>query len=228
MNQLANRLKPGLLSSWRPIVIGALVLGATALAAFAFCDRSDPTPIPAALEKKLDAHAIASAVDTAAVHRLEREAAAARDRQRADSVRAARFEVIAITQRRRADSLALAASRAPTPSDSAAGYRAAYEARTHERDTLLVVVEAQRSEIANATARGDSLERAKERESSRANRADSVIAAAVAVVRASDPPCRFLKFFGCPSRTKVAIGGVVLGAAAVKVIPIVVHSLTRN
>lgn len=205
---------------WRHALTAVLLIAA---ALMLWC-RPKPTPLPRDLGATLERHTVATAVDTVEIHRLERVATSARSAQRAESISAARFAVAAITQRHRADSLALAASQAETARDSLTRIWTAYEARTSERDTLLLVVASQATTIALATVRGDSLEVALVRSEARATRADAVIASAVQVVRASDPPCRFLGVFQCPSRTTVAIGGAMVGVGAVYV---ATHILSR-
>lgn len=199
--------------------------GAVAIAiVFGVCHRPDhPAPIPQSLATQLEQHAIATAVDTAELHRLARVAAvatAAKD----SAVRAARrADVAAAVQHRRADSLAaiataadLIAQQSPTQPDSTGiKWHNAYDARTLEADSLRAAgaeKDAALQALAVARAVTDS---ARARAEMRAARADAVIASAVAVVRASDPPCRVAHFFGCPSRTASLIGGGLLGAAAV-------------
>lgn len=197
-------------ASPRRLVIDALTVGVFVLLVFGFCHRPDPTPLPVGLQTKVEEHAIKSAVDSTNIDRLERAAAAARSAQRLDSVRAAALERSVTSEHRRADSLALVADSATTAADSAARFRAAYGARSAEADSLRAENAVKDTAIAQATQRGDSLARAFSISQTGKARADSVIAAAVAVVHASDPPCHFARFFSCASRTAVAIGTVIV------------------
>lgn len=212
-------IKARLLAAWPYL---ALAIGAAVFLAVAVSTCHGPTvsPIPVALDSTLQHHAIASAVDTAKSNRLVRSAAAARAAQQADSVRVVALEQIAGAERSRADSLRALVSLSLTASDSAAQLQAAYEARSLEADSLLATITIQHDEIAQATRRGDSLDVALQVTTRRAARADSVIAAAVAVVRASAAPCRVARFISCPSRTVSVLAGAVLGVVAL-------HSLSR-
>jgi hypothetical protein len=185
------------------MIAGALLV--VAAVAFGFCHRPAPTPLPAALDQQVTQHEVATAVDTAEVHRLKDVAARSQAAQRADSVRAATLERSVAVERHRADSLAAEAVRATTAHDSAARFEAAYDARSAEADTLRAEIVVKDATISHATARGDSLLAALTITERRATRADSVIAAAVKVVHASDPPCTFAHFFHCPSRTETAV-----------------------
>jgi hypothetical protein len=177
-----------------------------------------PTPLPPKLAHQVERHEIATAVDTAEIHRLtlarDREEAA---RRRAEST-AARMDSAAQLAHARADSFAAAAAVAQTVSDSAEKWRAAYGARTAEADTLRRENQVLHAALDHARFQIAAVDSALARSQGRAARADSVIAAAVTVVRASDPPCRFAYVFSCPSRTTVAAITAVLAATGGAVI----------
>ncbi|HVX39625.1 MAG TPA: hypothetical protein VHB25_08630 [Gemmatimonadaceae bacterium] len=218
--------------NWSLVLVARLVAvvlaGATLiLGAFAFCNRPAPRPVPAPLATALEHHMIATAVDTAATHRLTVSAAV-------DAAAARRFAVerdsarrVAMVEHRRADSLAAIAAAATTAVDSAARFEAAYGARSAEVDSLQVALAASDSATNREKARGDSLARADSIDNARATRADSVLAQAVDVVQHSDPPCRLLHFFGCPSRTVVAIGAAAGAAVITAVVIKAVHDASH-
>jgi hypothetical protein len=195
---------------WRTVAIAG---AAIVLALFIRC-RPDPAPLPPALERQVERHALATAVDTAEIHRLKVVADTLKQQSAAAARRAAQSERTAVAEHRRADSLAAAAAAASSARDSATLYHAALDVRTTEVQQLQAALVEKDTSIAKATRRGDSLEVALGRSERRAARADTVLASAVDVVRHSDPPCRVLYVFGCPSRTAVAVTAGVLGAAA--------------
>lgn len=170
-------------------------------------DRALPEP----LAEQVQQHEVRSAVDTATTNRLERDAAAARFAAQVASLRADALERTRQQLQRTADSLAAIAVAATSAADSAPRFATALEARTEERDSLATLVRVKSIQLHLEIARGDSLARANAIHVVRAARADSVIAAAVSVVRASDPPCRVARIAACPTRTQTAIGGMLAG-----------------
>jgi hypothetical protein len=206
------------------LLIGVALALVLAAGAWAILHRPAPHELPPALAAKVEQHHAATAVDTMVIHDLERAADTARAKQRRDSTRARALERSADVARRRADSLTQVARNAQTVRDSAIAFSAALEARSAEADSLRATVVVQDSAIAHATARGDSLRLALTRSETRADRADSVLAAAVKVVRESEPPCRVLAVFRCPSRTTAVVGGVIVGS----VVTMVVRNAVRH
>ena len=196
---------------WRAAAIG--IISTVVATAFAFCRPSDPPQLSKPLAAVVEHHALATAVDTAAIHQLRLAASVARQSQRRDSVRAARLDSVARVEHERADSLAASAALAKTAADSASAYHAALDERTAEVKTLQASNAAKDRALLFATARGDSLERALTRSETRATRADAVIASAVHEAQQRDA-CRIAHFFACPSRKAAAVGGAVVATLA--------------
>jgi hypothetical protein len=190
--------------------IAGIAIGAATMH-FVRVDRALPEPLAETVQQ----HEVRSAVDTATTNRLERDAAAARFASKMASLRADALERTRQQLQRTADSLTAIAAASTSASDSAQGLAAALEARTAERDTLAAIVDVRSLQLRFEINRGDSLARANAIHKARGDRADAVIAAAMEVVRAADPPCRVARIVPCPSRKEAVIGGVLAGAAAV-------------
>ena len=204
--------------SFAAAIAAIAALGLAVVVSAIMCHGPAPTPVPSGLATRLENHAIATAVDTSEIHRLRVQAARAdSDRARASRVAIA-LDKTAQIEHARADSLAAIAAAATSAIDSATGWHAAYEARSAEVDTLKRELAYKDTALVDARLQIAAVDSAFQRSQRRAARADSVIAAAVAVVKASDPPCRFAHFFSCPSRTEAAVGSAVLGAIGVGVL----------
>jgi hypothetical protein len=142
---------------------------------------SVPAPLPPKVQALVNRHSATSAVDTAATNRLEREKQAAHIRELAAADKQRTADSIAGVEHRRADSLATVAAAARTAQDSAAAWRAAYEVRTIESDSLRQSLEhagARLQAAAAQAAAGDSISSVWR---TRALRADTVIAKLVDV-----------------------------------------------
>lgn len=197
----------------RPLVVAAGIVAVLVIGAIAFTyGRPAPHALPPALAATVEQHTVATAIDTAEIARLRRVAAAADSAQWRANEHAAAIAAHARQVSARADSLAGVAATAESAHDSASAWHAAYTARTAERDTLTHELAAKDSSLVDARLQIAAVDSALSRSQARASRADSVIAAAVTVVRSSDPPCRLAHFFACPSRTVVAIGSAIAGA----------------
>lgn len=169
--------------------------------------------LPPAVSAVVDRHAASIVRDTAADHRLEREKAEARRRERAATAARRRADSLAAVEKGRADSLAAVAQSAQTSADSAKAWQAAYDARGREaaqlavsRDSAIAEAREARVQLAQTTA-----QLATWRE--RALRADTVIAQLLPLAEQGDS-CRIARVVRCPSRTQVLIG-TVIGALVV-------------
>lgn len=175
--------------------------------------RVDPLPAPLALA--VDRHRWEREALNAQVTAAWREARAAQARRDTAITEATRLRSSADRAGRRADALAARAAIATTATDSAEHYRAAYEARTAERDTLLVVIDSLRSGVTLAEAEAGVLGTALVATEAHGQRADSLIEAVVAVTTKAD--CTVPGTFGrvrCPTRTQALVAGAVLAAVA--------------
>lgn len=186
------------------IVVGVFMLGR--------CSMPD-IGLPPAVQTAVIRHEVKTVEDTAKVHRLERAAAAAKAREQAAKIIAARAESVAHQLQQTADSLVMAAAVARSAADSAEQYRLAELVRHRQADSLASALLLSRVATAEADQRADSLELAKSIETERADRADQVIAALRPI--AEGKTCRVLRVISCPSRTQVAVVAALAGATAV-------------
>lgn len=198
----------------RPVLAGA-VLALACLGLLLAVTCQDPTPVlPPAVVRQVEAHRVATVLDTAAINEARRAAARAAARESAAVARAASIERARVALARRADSLAAVAAIAASARDSADAWQGAYTERTAERDSLVREVAVVDSARRDADTRADTNAFARDRAIARAERADSVVASVVAAAGEAGR-CSFLWVVPCPSRKVAAIGGVVLGAVAV-------------
>ena len=149
---------------WRWIGAAALVVLATS--GLLWCGQGEPTPLPRAVVRQLERHAVATAADTADIHRLERSAISAHAKQDAASAHALRTKSVADRKSEAADSAARvavevearAAARAAAVrdsavrdsavSDSAAAWQRTYEAEWAYAQGLIAVIAQQDSALA--------------------------------------------------------------------------------
>lgn len=203
----------------RAFVISIVTVSIVAIAGTCWLTPA-PTPLPPPkVQAAVDRHAIATAVDTAEQHRLEREQLDERKHEAAIAAGRQRREDSAAVARHLADSLAQVASgAAPSAPDPAAErWKAAYDARTLEAEQLRAERDSAKLELQSAhrqLAQADSIAAVNLRH---ALRADSTVALLVANANDGDH-CRIPGTFGlvhCPTRKQAFVGGVALGAAGV-------------
>lgn len=189
-----------------------LIVAALAFVVLGRCGGDLP-PIPKELLDRIERYE----ADSARV-RAERDSALASARR--DSTRAAIAEREASAARQRATALAGQAARAGRLADSAAAageWRAAYDARTAERDTLLVVVATQGqamdsldSALQSERARGLTLIEAEAR--ARQRLADSEdLNRRLRDAAENAGRCRIARYIPCPTRTGSALVGLGAG-----------------
>lgn len=191
------------------IIIGAVIV----LGLVGTCHRKADSAIPPKVQKELDS--LRSTAPRYAHERDSLKALSADATKRAD----AKVSAAHTTERggevegQRADSSAKMAAQAKTAQDSAAAWRMAYEARTRERDSLVV-----------ANAALDSAQRERElarlviaealaASEARRERSEKLNADLEAAVKKAAQGCRVLWVAKCPSRTVVGVVGFVAGAA---------------
>lgn len=192
----------------RTLALSLALVGVAAAGAVATCGPEPETP--ATLAPKVEAHRVASAIDSVRLLAVREEARRAARAETAAVVRARAAERSAVAHRRLADSLAAEARAAVTLADSARGWQEAYLARTVEADSLRVVVAEERTARAHADTQVALYMRADSTHERRHARADSLLRAAVAVANEAGK-CRILGLVRCPTRKAAVIGGVVVG-----------------
>lgn len=177
------------------------------------CTAPAPRGLPAPVARAVERHAAASAVDTANINRLEREKAAAKQRELAASRARQAAEDSAAVQSRRADSLEAVARAATTAADSADAWRTAYYVRTGEAEDLQIALAESKGEtrgvqlqLAAAEAQAASWKAGK-------LRGDTVIAQLLPLAETAGDRCRILHVLQCPPRKAVLAAGFVAGVA---------------
>jgi hypothetical protein len=170
-----------------------------------------PPPVARAIDAE---HAARPALDSQVTSAWV-EAEAARARSDVAEASSKRLERVARTESRRADSLARVALVATSAVDSARAWRAAYDARTAERDTIRRSRDSLGTALAESRRASDAFRGGLVVADSGRHRADSVLDATVAAARHAD--CRVPLTFGlvhCMSRTHALEAGVAFGIGA--------------
>lgn len=203
----------------RRLLWAAVVLAAVAGLVWVVWRYHPPAgdPLPPAIVAELQDHRTLEARADSQISAAWAEAEAARRRQEAAESRARLAEATAVSLGRAADGLAKAAGGAQTAQDSARVFRAAYEARTVQVDTLLVILAGKDTALQAAGDRIAALTRAAQVADSGRVRADSLLDKVVRSVVQSQ--CRVPLTFGrvrCPTRREAAILGLLAGAIATK------------
>jgi hypothetical protein len=196
------------LSDKATLVVIAAVVGCIMVTARCAPERGLPPKVQEAVIR----HEVQTVIDTAAVHRLERAAAAESLKAQREKAIARAAKASADSAGRRADSLLVVASLAKSDAEAAAGYRQAELERHRQVDSLQVALDGQTKATAAAEARADSIAAAKSIETTRANRADATLSQVIPVAEGKD--CRIARVITCPTRTQVAIGGILVGVVA--------------
>lgn len=193
-------------------VTAALAISAGAVLTVIFIFGPEPAvPLPPKIQAQLERHQVATAVDTATTHRLERDTAAAGRRQRAAAALQATAEARAQAEKTRADSLDLVAAQALTARDSAIAYHAALDASQRRGDQLEGALAQSGRQLFAAGERQAQTDSIADVWKAHAFRADSLVTTLVDV--ATHPAqCRIAWVLKCPSRGQAFVGGVVLGA----------------
>jgi hypothetical protein len=196
----------------------ALSLAVTAVVcgAAGYCTRPDPAPLPAKTQARVTRHAIQSAADSNEIKRLAGERDRAAEALAAQIAITKQTEVVAQQYQRAADTLQKVAIVALTAADSARAWHAAYDARTHEAEQLRLENTQKDSSLAIARLQATVADSASLIWAGHAARSDTLIAELLPLAQQRDR-CKILWVVNCPSRKAVAIGGAVLGAAAVVV-----------
>lgn len=190
------------------ILVGVFFLGRS----------SAPTPpaLPAKVQATVTRHTITSVVDTVETNRILRQADAARRREAAAAKAQQLAEDAAALARHVADSLALEASAAASARDSAEAWHAAYGARSTEADSLRGSVIQQSARLQAVSAQLAFSDSVGSVWHIHALRGDSIITQLVPLAQQADR-CRILYVIHCPSRTKAAIAGGIIGSVATAV-----------
>ena len=207
--------------------IGAAVLVVLATSGLLWFGQGDPTPLPRPVVQQLERHAVATAGDTADIHRLERSATSAHAKQDAASAHALRTKSVADRMSKAADSAARVYEAGwayakglmavIAQQDSAlASLKVAIAQQDSALAALKVVIAQQDTALAFAELRAASIDSALARSEARAARADSALAAVVTVAESRTASCRIVRLLPCPSRTALMIGAAVVTAALVK------------
>lgn len=197
----------------RATLLTILTLVATVIIA----ERCGDAPsLPPKVQAAIIRHQAQTVIDTAAVHRLERAAETERLKGLREKAASRVAEAYADSARRRADSLLVVATLARSLQESSDAYRQAEIERQRQADSLQSALDAERRATAAAEHRADSIATAIIIETTRANRADTVLAAVIPIAEGKSA-CRVARFFNCPSRTQVAVGGILTGVVLVAI-----------
>lgn len=200
-------------SSRQLLLAGAAVLAGLALLSLTCGKDDDAGKIPAELERKADSLAASRPAfeerrdsvvqilvrDTLESRRLARAAKAARDSAEGSRLRADSIAALASSQR-----------------DSAALWRAAYDARTQEAEQLRRSLDsAQAARAAELLARAELTRLWGEAERRRQLAEETVIPGLRDAIARLEKPCRLLGPIPCPSRRASALAGAAATLAAI-------------
>ena len=197
-------------------VHGLLWIGVATLWVLWFL-RSRPQPIiDAATRAEVSSLRATRAIDSARIDSLRRSAAASASAAALAVARARAVERAATAEGHRADSLAIEARRRDSartsPVDSS--WRLAYEARTAERDSLLVSIAERDSADVKSHFTFTQLTVALDSSESRRARLEVVNTAMLKAVEKAERGCRILAIVPCPSRAQALVAGAAGGIIA--------------
>jgi hypothetical protein len=171
--------------------------------------------LPPPVARAIDAERAARPAVDSQVTAAWAEAEAARARSDVAEASSKRLERVARTESRRADSLARVALVATSAVDSALAWRAAYDARTAERDTIRRSRDSLGTALAESRRASVAFRGGLTVADSGRHRADSVLDATAAAARHADCRVPFtLGLVRCMSRTHALEAGVALGIGA--------------
>lgn len=200
------------------LVFGAFLLGYTVAPA--------PKPMPAPVAARLVEHRVRTVVDTARVRQLEADVA------RLGRLNASQIAVTKMTEdfakheRQRGDTLQALAIAALTDVERAKRWKEAHDARKRETDSLWSVTAQQAVTIARKDTQLVKKDSAFNVQRARAERADARLAE-IEPLATGDDGCRIVRYLHCPTRTQALLGGAVLSATAIYVVPRLLEALVR-
>lgn len=223
-------IPPFLRLAWRHMLLWlpglAIVAGGVALIVLMFVIvRGAPVEplIPPAMQRTIDSLRATHATDSLHIDSLVRAATEAQALASRATERARALEAASARSGARADTLAAEARRNDPTAIGAVGvvnaasdtiarlWRAAYDARTAERDTLASALHVSQQAYAEEHAAAEHLRAGLADSEARAAALDALNSGLITQLASAERRCRFL-IFPCPSRTSVAIAGATLGA----------------
>jgi cytoskeletal protein RodZ len=191
------------------ILAGALAV----LALFGFCHTPAQSAIPPKVQHELDSLRSTKARDAHVIDSLKGVNGLNVSRATEHTVKSTSARQGADRAQARADELALTARQAQTADARAAEWKAAYDARTEESDSLRHALAYSDSASAEREAARQALQSALALSELRRNKAEQLNEDLAKTIQQQARGCRILALIRCPTRKETLVGGTIIGAA---------------